>query len=780
MALVVLPYGHPRDAAADPSAAGPIAGPAPPGPARTSPACSPSGRRSSTTTGPAPRASPGRPSWPSPTRPTAGPSPPPGEDSAIVLRDPATGAARLRLEGPRRRRDLPGLQPRRLDPRLGRLRPDRPALGRGDRPPPGHPRGPHPVGLRPRLQPRRPDARLGRLRPDGPALGRRLGRATATLAGPASAIRALAFSPDGKTLASAGADRVATLWDLRALRADPHAPGAPGDDPAPWPSAPTAGTVATAGEDGEVRLWDPRSGRERATLTGHADMVLALAFTPSGATLASGGLDSTIRLWDPKTGRERATLHGHADGVPALAFAPGARRLASAGYDGTVKLWEAAAPTLSAAATLDYPGEARGVAFGPRRPGPLRHRLRRRPRRLRPDRRPALRAGPARRRLEPGRLPRRQADRRRGPRRQGPPGRRRDPPRGRDPRGPRRRGPLAWPSAAAARSSPRAGSTARSSSGTSPPGPGAGRSPGPAGPVAALRFSPDGRTLAVASEGRAGEVALFDAGSGEPSGSLAGRGPDVASVAFSPDGRTIATVGPDGTIALFDAATRSERASWNHPEGLVGRLRARRPVPGHRARDGEVVLWDAASGRKLATLKGHSGAGLRRRLRARRPDGRLVGAGPDGPALEPGRPQGHAPGEPERRAGLHRPGGHLARRQDPGRRRGGLRLGRPHRPLGPRPADLRHAPRPRARGRLAGLLARRQDPGLEQLGPDDPPLGRPDRRAPGRVRHHRGRRPAGVLARRQDPGRGRRGQGPDPLGPREPAPRRPGSRASGA
>jgi len=602
MALVVLPYGHPRDAAADLAPATPDArGRAAPDEPRLfalgasvlqddrassagkprSPvlavACSPDGRTLATA----------------------------GEDSAIVLRDPTTGLARTRLEGHADAVTCLAFSPD--GSTLASAGYDRtvrlwdPATGRARATLTGHSQWIFAVAFS-------PDGRT--LASAGSDRTIRLwdlasGRPSATLEGPGSAIRALAFSPDGKTLASAGADRVATLWDLRDRAPSAALRGHAGTIRA-LAYSPDGRRIATAGEDGEVKLWDPRTGRERAALTGHSDMVLALAFSPSGATLASGGLDSAIKLWDPRTGHERATLAGHAEGVPALAFAPGARRLASAGYDGTVRLWEAAAPTLSAAATLDYPGEARAVAFGPDGQAlyatgsadalaaydPIAGLL---VGRAIPGGGSSLAVAPGGRTVALGGLDGTirlvdAADRRELATLPGSPGAVRALAFGPDgsalvsgtPDG----GVIAWDLASRSRRWER---------------------PGQGGPVAGLRFAPDGRMIAVAAGGPSGGVELLDAASGKPRGVLDGRGPDVASVAYSPDGRTIAAVGLDGTIGLHDAATRAERVTWNHPGaqavafGTDGRFLA----TGHR--DGDVVLWDAASGHKLATLKGHGG-----------------------------------------------------------------------------------------------------------------------------------------------------------------------------
>ena len=105
--------------------------------------------------------------------------------------------------------------------------------------------------------------------------------------------------------------------------------------------SPDGRQLASAGDDGTVRLWDPASGQPTATLQGHTDSVNGVAFSPDGRQLASASADRTVRLWDPASDQTTATLQGHIGGwVTGVAFSPDGRQLASASGDHTVRLWD--------------------------------------------------------------------------------------------------------------------------------------------------------------------------------------------------------------------------------------------------------------------------------------------------------------------------------------------------------------------------------------------------------------------------------------------------------
>jgi hypothetical protein len=102
--------------------------------------------------------------------------------------------------------------------------------------------------------------------------------------------------------------------------------------------SPDGALLASAGDDRVVRLWNPTTGEQTTTLEGHTAQVYALAFSPDGALLASAGTDGVVRLWDPSHGEHTATLEGHTDWIEALTFSPDGYLLASTGRHGDLRI----------------------------------------------------------------------------------------------------------------------------------------------------------------------------------------------------------------------------------------------------------------------------------------------------------------------------------------------------------------------------------------------------------------------------------------------------------
>lgn len=159
-----------------------------------------------------------------------------------------------------------------------------------------------------------------------------------TLKGHSSDVNSVAFSVDGKTLASGSDDNTIKLWNLTNLQEIHTLKGHSG-----WvwcvAFSGDGKTLASASVDKTIKLWNPETGQEIITLKGHTAGVSSIAFSPDGKTLASGSLDNTIKLWNLETGQEIYTFKGHSKGIASIAFSPDGNTLASGSWDKTIKLW---------------------------------------------------------------------------------------------------------------------------------------------------------------------------------------------------------------------------------------------------------------------------------------------------------------------------------------------------------------------------------------------------------------------------------------------------------
>jgi WD40 repeat protein len=197
-------------------------------------------------------------------------------------------------------------------------------------------------------------------------------------------VNALAFSRDGTTLVSGGADRKVILWDAEtgekrwvldhprsvstlALSPDGKrvAVGSWGGEAEPasivlYETAtgnrlttisardggihdlvfsPTRDAVAWAGPDKSIRVWQNGMAEDGLTLRGHGEAVRSLAFSPDGNTLASGSDDGTVKLWDLATGQERLTLTEPSGAVVTVRFFDAGRSLVAGDSNGSVWIW---------------------------------------------------------------------------------------------------------------------------------------------------------------------------------------------------------------------------------------------------------------------------------------------------------------------------------------------------------------------------------------------------------------------------------------------------------
>jgi len=185
----------------------------------------------------------------------------------------------------------------------------------------------------------------------------------------ASPALALALASNGKSVAAFCEDRSVKVWDLESGKVTATFPARPpnGMHKGVVAFSPDASILAFGETDGRIRLFDMSTYAEKHSLNASSDGITALAFSPTGNLLASGsgfsGME-TVKLWDVTTGELTNSFSGHNSWVTALAFAPDGQTIASASGDQTIRLWDVAGrkqPSL----LRGHLDEVYSVAFSP-------------------------------------------------------------------------------------------------------------------------------------------------------------------------------------------------------------------------------------------------------------------------------------------------------------------------------------------------------------------------------------------------------------------------------
>jgi len=174
----------------------------------------------------------------------------------------------------------------------------------------------------------------------------------------------VAYSPDGKRIATASQDKTAKVWDSTSgellLTLAGHTESVNG-----VVYSPDGKRIATTSNDHTAKLWNATTGDVLLTLSGHTDWVYRIAFNLDGTRLVTASNDKTVKVWDGMTGNALLSISGYEQPFFDVAFSPDGKQIAASGFDGNVRVWDAISGQEQLVLTVEQSSKLRGVAFSP-------------------------------------------------------------------------------------------------------------------------------------------------------------------------------------------------------------------------------------------------------------------------------------------------------------------------------------------------------------------------------------------------------------------------------